>query len=129
MVFRRLTLQPSKLRYGWLILDRGERARAHCGERDGAPSGATASPILRRPSAPLRALLSRICFYHRREVLSLSTAMGTTPASTRTEREIKGTVTQCLAAHCVHRCARQQRCGKQAQGGIDAVCRVPMRRR
>ena len=57
VVFRRLTLQPSKLRYGWLILDRGERARAHCGERDGAPSDATAPPILRRPSAPLRALL------------------------------------------------------------------------
>lgn len=61
MVFRRLTLQPSKksLCDGLcrVILDRGERARAHCGERDGAPSGATASPILRRPSAPLRALL------------------------------------------------------------------------
>ena len=26
----------------------------------------------------------------------------------------------------MHRCARQQRCGKQAQGGIDAVCRMPM---
>ena len=61
MVFRRLTLQPSKksLCDGLcrVILDRGERARAHCGERDGAPSDATAPPILRRPSAPLRALL------------------------------------------------------------------------